>query len=480
MKPGRNDPCSCGSGKKYKKCCLPGDEAIPSTELLRQNLRRTEDRVMHGVLELMHERYGVFALNYAWKEFGREGTVAEDKEDDPEFLSIFLYWFVFSWIPKREPFGLPKEIPAVEYVGEMEGRGLTVEQADFIKAAITEPFSFFVILGAEPGVSLRLRDILREREVTVLEKSASQTVHMADVIYARVIEVEGASILLGCGPILLPSRVHPTILDMKHSLEKKLGPLTKGVLYAGDGSLRRLYRDLAMDAARPPEIRNTDGDEMAFTTLKYELACSPREAFEALRSLAGDFDDEDLLADAEIGPDGEFLRTEVPWIKRGNRKIKEWDHTTLGHLKIEGRKLTVEVNSRKRAERIRKEIDSRLGGRARWKGELVKSLEKMMEGKEGRPETTREKASRLEGERLAELPEVQARLREMSEKHWKSWPDEKLPVLGGKTPRQAAKTRQGRELLEALFLDFDRRPAGSALLPAPDLGQLRRELGMES
>lgn len=24
---GRNDPCPCGSGKKYKKCCLPRDEA---------------------------------------------------------------------------------------------------------------------------------------------------------------------------------------------------------------------------------------------------------------------------------------------------------------------------------------------------------------------------------------------------------------------------------------------------------------------
>ena len=22
VKIGRNDPCSCGSGKKYKKCCL--------------------------------------------------------------------------------------------------------------------------------------------------------------------------------------------------------------------------------------------------------------------------------------------------------------------------------------------------------------------------------------------------------------------------------------------------------------------------
>jgi len=27
-KPGRNDPCPCGSGKKYKKCCLPRDQAL--------------------------------------------------------------------------------------------------------------------------------------------------------------------------------------------------------------------------------------------------------------------------------------------------------------------------------------------------------------------------------------------------------------------------------------------------------------------
>src|SRR5215216_4229688 len=27
MKIGRNDPCPCGSGKKYKKCCLAKDEA---------------------------------------------------------------------------------------------------------------------------------------------------------------------------------------------------------------------------------------------------------------------------------------------------------------------------------------------------------------------------------------------------------------------------------------------------------------------
>jgi hypothetical protein len=27
-KPGRNEPCYCGSGKKYKHCCLAKDEAM--------------------------------------------------------------------------------------------------------------------------------------------------------------------------------------------------------------------------------------------------------------------------------------------------------------------------------------------------------------------------------------------------------------------------------------------------------------------
>ena len=30
---GRNDPCPCGSGKKYKKCCAAKDEAKQSAAL---------------------------------------------------------------------------------------------------------------------------------------------------------------------------------------------------------------------------------------------------------------------------------------------------------------------------------------------------------------------------------------------------------------------------------------------------------------
>ena len=39
--PGRNDPCHCGSGKKYKKCCEAKDEAKRHT-VLEKNWEKSE------------------------------------------------------------------------------------------------------------------------------------------------------------------------------------------------------------------------------------------------------------------------------------------------------------------------------------------------------------------------------------------------------------------------------------------------------
>ena len=41
-KPGRNDRCPCGSGKKYKACCLTRDEAAEREELAKVQVQRNE------------------------------------------------------------------------------------------------------------------------------------------------------------------------------------------------------------------------------------------------------------------------------------------------------------------------------------------------------------------------------------------------------------------------------------------------------
>lgn len=59
---GRNDPCRCGSGKKYKKCCLAKDEALAVTEAAQQRAAPPMlmleddglDALSNSVVDLIH------------------------------------------------------------------------------------------------------------------------------------------------------------------------------------------------------------------------------------------------------------------------------------------------------------------------------------------------------------------------------------------------------------------------------------------
>ncbi len=48
LKTGRNDPCPCGSGKKYKKCHLEADEAAQSAALAKTNAAAAEEAKKHA------------------------------------------------------------------------------------------------------------------------------------------------------------------------------------------------------------------------------------------------------------------------------------------------------------------------------------------------------------------------------------------------------------------------------------------------
>jgi tetratricopeptide (TPR) repeat protein len=43
-KPGRNDPCHCGSGNKYKKCCLAKDEATERDRVVKAQVHHDTPR----------------------------------------------------------------------------------------------------------------------------------------------------------------------------------------------------------------------------------------------------------------------------------------------------------------------------------------------------------------------------------------------------------------------------------------------------
>jgi len=74
MKPERNKPCPCGSGRKYKKCCLPRwnkkkkvtdqelhyGEKVPVSELMRTKTSRRAQPQRKGEGARVRSKRGYF------------------------------------------------------------------------------------------------------------------------------------------------------------------------------------------------------------------------------------------------------------------------------------------------------------------------------------------------------------------------------------------------------------------------------------
>jgi hypothetical protein len=242
--------------------------------------------------------------------------------------------------------------------------------------------------------------------------------------------------------------------------------------------MRGIYLRLAEMVSNPPrpELTNTDGDPLNFVTLFFEIACSPQEALEDLKPLAlPEFQDqvlENSLCDAR----GNLLKVSFDWLKRGNKSQKHWDNTILGTIKIDGKKLTAEVNSERRAKRIRSQVKKILGNRVTYQRSVYESIEQKLSEMDSRPPNPE---SVKEIDDLNSSPEVQALLAEHARAHWEAWYNQRLPALQNKTPIQAALTKAGRERLEALLCDFERR---NELVSEPhlrvDVNAMRERLGL--
>jgi hypothetical protein len=479
VKVGRNDPCGCGSGKKYKRCCLAQAEAV---ELTWQRLRRTEGSVVEKVLAFAKARYGAEVLLHAWDAFtfGAE----TDPADDPLFESAFIPWFIFNWVPDmapaRDAMRLPPGPLALQCLAAHAGRFDDFEQR-FVRAMCQRPYSFYAITAVTPGQSLALKDVMTHGEYAVCERSASTMVHQGAVLFTRILEMDGVAIMCGCAPLVIPADEHLWLLDVRHSLTRKPTPMNEEQLHTYAVALRTAYFDITDRLYHPqrPTFCNTDGDPLLLQTLHFDLRCSPRAAFERLRSLSLDRLEDDCMEDPEYGADGTLRAVRFTWMKRGNAKHASWDNTILGTLRIDGGRLSVHVNSQRRADTIRTEVEGRLGADALYRATVMESIEKALEERGSRPETPALRRDREENERLNALPEVQEQLRAMAAAHWDRWLDEKIPALRNRTPRQASRTAEGRERLEALLQSFAEHGATQVQSPfRADVPALRKELGL--
>ena len=493
MKPGRNDRCPCGSGRKYKHCCLL--EANASVADLQEQTWRRVRQAIEGyaaaMLRFVGEAYGPDALQQAWLEFtiGRSDEFVHGHPD----TELFFSWLFHKWSPQAAKgnkitdatlYGIP---PTGAYLTRRGGR-LDPLLKRYLEACLAAPFGFYEIRDCEPSVGFMARNVFSGAELNVRERSASNTLQNGDIVFAQIVELSGIALVEAVCPFSFPPLYKTHLIHVRRRAELRSHP---------DLALRGLYLSLAESYLHPPppKLHNTDGDVLEPRTLYFDID-SAQSAFEALAPLALGSTREELLSQARLDAAGAVVEASIAWIRRNDPKGATLETVVMGHFRIEDQKLTVEVNSAERARAFRALIaKTPLNARYRRtrkqplktamppvpEGAGVKLVPRDSSGAEASAGAAgaADAASAAAQAELMQRPEVRAHLDELQRRHYENWPEVPVPALNHKTPLEAIQDPDGREMVEALITQFERDAARMPVPPGAEVfAALRRRLGL--
>jgi hypothetical protein len=283
-----------------------------------------------------------------------------------------------------------------------------------------------------------------------------------------------------CNGFAIPPMEKAPIIELRAHIASAHPVITHQVLRDWDFELLDLFHETTDRLYNPrlPTLQNTDGEPLSLHKLVFDLDSPPQAVFDALKHLALDELDEDLLSDATRDSEGTLTRVRFSWKKRGNKKHAGLDDTVLGWIEIDGARLVAEVNSEARASAIRQKIEAALGKCVRYRASEIQSPERMLADLRAAG-GIRDGAASRESDRLAEIPGVRAKISEMMAAHWEHWVDEQLPILGNRTPMEAVKDADGREIVESLVIQGERSGRSPNMPTDEDVfRRLRERLGL--
>lgn len=464
----RNDPCPCGSGLKYKKCCLlqRQEEARRAQAEVSAQQRRNE--VFKHAMDWL-ARHHEEALRAAFEEFGTaavgDGRVLS--EADEEYFTMQADdWVLAEGTAEIED----RRVRLRDLVVE-GGPILEADQRLWFERSTQEPLRLWRITRVDAGVGLELRALLDDSAdaVYVNERSASTSLSRSEVIAARLGRWQGAWEIVSV--VSIPVIEVMNLLD--HLEERVEGDLADPDMA---WPISKLIRDywVWLFTRRPvlPEVFDAKGDPIELTTDHWQVI----DEDELERRLATE---PDVVGSREAG----WSRLEDPGAEMSRTLV------ALNPGKTENR-LEVFARTRKLADEGRSWLEQTVGSSLRFlKREIVDPLsERIVDG-----ETTGQRVSVGSlafrstepdpGQESWLPPEAMSQfMTTFYRKQYTGIADQPIPALGNKSPREALKDSGGprrvRIWLEGFEANEERMAAADGREPV-DLGFLWREVGLE-
>jgi hypothetical protein len=380
----RNDPCPCGSGKKYKACHQGGEQ---------HPLERRAGWLFHKALRYL------------------EGHAMGEHQDH----------VVAATKASTRGYQMMKALIGGELIGDvtlheggvwddfMADRGRLLPDDEQLLAsqwALIDR-SVFEIESTRPD-GMRLRDLRTGDRVTV-EHVTTDGLRPGMLLVGRLLPVGDSR------------RAFAGLLPIGDALRDR-------AMEVMDEADAEEVAALLGTALQPPQMRNTDGESLRFHTTTW-LVDETTDAAAVLQQAGWKVQD-----------------TQVSFVRDSSSQRD----TVIAAGTIEGRRLTLEVNSDERAEEMFRLLRSLLPGSLVLEMDVRELHEVMAVGSSGiggaAPLTSDGRSLSAEQER-----EVMTQYMAMAEQRWL---DEQVPALRGMTPREAAADPIGRIELQRLLASF--------------------------
>jgi len=196
-KVGRNAPCPCGSGKKYKQCCIAKERA---TDVERANHREGVAKALAWI-NVHHKAALDDWVEQVWlagmDDNDRAGIASADARirgiHDTNLLEqLVAEGFFPDGDAQRSVFSLLCDAKELD---------LDVQQQDYLKQLTERPLSLYCICATVPGQSFSVRSLAAKDDavVTIEDRWVSRMLDVDDVVGLRLLclgdyrwEVSGA------------------------------------------------------------------------------------------------------------------------------------------------------------------------------------------------------------------------------------------------------------------------------------------------
>jgi len=435
---GRNDPCPCGSGKKYKQCCAnsPANSPADFIEPERKGHAGAVERAIDWLMSKHRKAVGVAIEEMLYGELSQEEEEKLKAQDQETWQGIHAN--TMEWLLAEGRILVRGEYKRVSELLLGQGGPLfTAGQRRWIAQMAERPLRLYDVTEVIPGQQMTLCDALDSEAppIFVREKSGSQAAMVGLKVGFRIMEVDdhyelsGAvypfSLLTGPGVLALLREAVDEAADEFDTPQEEISGLINFIIH------REWLYQYCRRRPIPAFVDTYSGDQILLITDHYRV----KDWTALVESLSTQNDVE------------------------GDR-VSGWDH--LIDCDDGERRSAVTINIEKRADRISLFYKTRnyaVKGRPWFEslaGNAVQFVSREITDPKGAIESRSASQEVPPSSETTMPPEVLADLIEKTiHRTYANWADQPLQALGDKNPREAIKTPAGLERVKGLLRMYE-------------------------